>query len=210
MGVFNIGGGGGKAGQPEEDSLILDKPYDVEDPLMDEMFAALYKGLQRTQTLISSTTATLVTAIAAAAAGSSAGATLTTTSTSFTNAQILTLNSAPITVVTGVAGKIIVPLFVTAEIIRSNAYSASRNLNFVYDGDAAFQAVVASSASFIANTVVQRIAVFYPATWVSVTGTFNPVGAALKARTTADITGGGAGDSMVVRVTYLLIDDPNP
>ena len=210
MGVFNIGGGGGKAGNATDDSLILDKPYDVEDPLANEMFGQLYTALQRTQTLISTTTSTLVTAIAAAAGGSVAGQTLLTASFTLTNAMILSLNTVPQTLIAGTAGKIIVPLFITGEIVRTNAYSASRNLNFHYNGDASFNIIIGSSASWIANTVVQRISTFVLDTYTFVTGTFNPVGAALICRTSGDITGGSAGDFAILRITYVLIDDPNP
>src|SRR3990167_3004593 len=109
MWVFDQGGGGGIAGSiVESDELALDQTYDLYGApssimvgQIDEMFRTVFAALRRFRQQLASLTERVTATEEDIIASSNGG--LTTNSTTLNNAQILALNTSPVTIISGLS-----------------------------------------------------------------------------------------------------------
>lgn len=125
-------------------------------------------------------------------------------------AQIQSLNTVPVTMIAGVAGAIIVPVYWTFHDVRGSiAFNGTPTLSLRYAGVATD---IALGIAMIAGATVapgQRFSLAAQAqgafaqNWDA--AALNPRGSAIQLRSNTDVTGGGVGGSWRCTIAYGLI-----
>ena len=181
MGVFDPGGGGGPfRGLTEAEICAVDKPFDLfgefTPKTADEinmMFDILFKCATRAENEL------------AALKAAPAGAFLLST-VELTSAEILVLNTTPITVIKGVPGKIITPLFRVIESDTTGTASPGTSWQTVYNALTSNLLFVAQGTDF--NNIRQK---FYTTANVTDLSTDTSiVGSSVQIQLSGDPSGG--------------------
>lgn len=131
-----------------------------------------------------------------------------------TFAQIHTLNSAPIIIVTGVAQKVIIPLWVINYVHQSvspNGFSGSVSCTLRYDTQAVD---IWNFGEIGSNVAITKYQIMYDSIFSGGIYTLNvisgtPVGKGIRLRASSDRVGLDNGDYVChYAVAYMLADDP--
>lgn len=127
---------------------------------------------------------------------------------SITNAQALTLNSAPVDAIPAIPGKIIIPAFIAWRVNYVAAYSANANVSLRFAG-VAVDITTPLGVIFNALPHVDQIL------WSDMIQSINPFGTGVDLRNTrvqifasADVTTGDPGNLLNYFIEYRVIDRP--
>lgn len=135
------------------------------------------------------------------------GVSFASVSRTFTNDELKSLNTVPITIVSGVANKILIPLWGVWHNNQVAGYSTSQNVNIFHATVASIQSLMLFSIGVTGGIAINRYTYSGAVVAFDDLSVNNPVGDPLIIRSGGDVTSGNASNYAKLYLIYMIVND---